>query len=93
MENITQNLPDVDIDQVTEASQQVANGATDTVKSISDYFGVDTLIIWLVALVAIVFVWRVFKKLGKNRPHPHHYRHHRRRHCWHLLPLIKYVEQ
>ncbi len=65
MENITQNLPDVDIDQVTEASQQVANGATDTVKSISDYFGVDTLIIWLVALVAIVFVWRVFKKLGK----------------------------
>lgn len=65
MENITQNLPDVDIDQVTEASQQVANGATDTVKSISDYFGVDTLIIWLVALVAIVFVWRVFKKLSK----------------------------
>jgi len=65
MENITQNLPDVNIDQVTEAGQQVANGATDTVKGISDFFGIDTLIIWLVALVAIIFVWRVFKKLGK----------------------------
>jgi len=65
MENIINNSPEIDVNQVTEAGQQVANGATDTVKTISDYFGVDTLIIWLVAIVAIVIVWHVFRKLGK----------------------------
>ncbi len=65
MENIVKNATNIDVDQITESGQQAFDGASDTVKTIGDYFGVDTIIIWLVALVAIIFVWRVFRKLGK----------------------------
>ena len=56
MENIMKNATNIDVDQITESGQQAFDGASDTVKTIGDYFGVDTIIIWLVALVAIIFV-------------------------------------
>lgn len=63
--NIKDSVSEIDMESVTETGEQILNDANATVNRLSDYFGVDTLVIWIVAVLLVALAWRFLRKLGK----------------------------
>ena len=63
--NIKDSVSEIDMESGTETGEQLLTDANATVNRLSDYFGVDTLVIWIVAVLLVALAWRLLRKLGK----------------------------